>query len=423
MLNSWLKNLLPNKQVVTGVEVGTSEVRCVVGEIQNGFQFRFLGIGKCRTDKYKSGVIKKGEIIDIDNACRCVRDAICEAEEFSGIEVGDVCVGITGRSVGNTDGVGYRRVEKTEVSPVDKQEVYESARNAATKRLSPVSQVYFLHWSLQPYIVDSKDEVADPINLTCSDIKLPVHGIYCLKTENGQYFKLHKTITETGRNVEYTVFTGFASSRLILGGSEFRGKRSGCLIIDIGAGTTEFVYAIDQSVVYADLIAVGGNHITNDIALVMNMPFFTADWLKKEMGSARADRSLKGKIVSYQTENSKTEEQVEQYFLQLIMEKRLAELFRIIREKIKDKEKSGVFRLAKENSVVLIGGGANIPGIQELAENVFGFQSIPYTPRQAILDVNQEEERQRILKVPEYATAMGLAYYQCLVNSQKIKSK
>jgi cell division protein FtsA len=206
-----------------------------------------------------------------------------------------------------------------------------------------------------------------------------------------------RTVRSLQLDVEDVVFTGIASSLAVL---ETQDKELGTLVIDLGAGTTEYVVYADGIVKYTGVLTVGGDHVTNDLAYGLKVAMSRAEALKVEHGSAVVDPSVRGKQLTLPSEHGLPERSVNLEHLHRIMSLRLEEIFEIIAEEV---DKAGLLDYLR-NGVILCGGGAHIPGIQQLAGRVFDLPvSVGRTKSISGLASTLDQ--------PEFATAIGLVKF------------
>jgi cell division protein FtsA len=374
-------------QLLVGLEVGTSKVCAVVGELKEDHQVNIIGVGQ-----HRSRGVRKGEIIDAQAATDDIREALADAEEQADVEIREVVLGVTGGHLR-----GYNRHGQHPIVSDDRciteEDVQDVIKNAKATGLPAEHCV--LHIIRQHFAVDGQPGITNPVGMAGAMLEVDVHII------QGHYNRLQSPVRVVqGMQLEVQgapVFTGLASALAALDAEQ---KDIGALVVDLGAGTTEYVVYAQGVVKHTGVLAVGGDHVTNDIAYGLKVPQGRAEALKVEHGAALVDASARGRNVTLATESGHASKTVNLDPLQRIMASRLEETLQLIadeldRERLLDGLGAGV---------VLVGGGARVPRIHELAERVF---QLPVLPAHRFT-VNAETT---LLESPEFATAIGLVKY------------
>src|SRR5437879_836474 len=349
------KNMFDPSPVIVGLEIGTTKICAVVGEVNpNSSGLSIIGVGQAR-----SRGVRKGEIVDAALAAEDIRNAIVEAEEMADVEIRSVYLGVSGGHLRGFNNRGVHPVVSAdrEISEEDVQDVIKNA-----KAINLPAENHVVHVIRQHFRVDGQDGIQNPVGMLGAKVDVDVHVVH------GNFNRLQNPIRAVKGlqlEVEDIVFTGLASSLALLSNEQ---KELGALVIDIGGGTTEYVVCADGIVKHTGLLAVGGDHVSNDLAYGLKVPLSRAEQLKIEHGSVLVDDRVKGQTVTLTNGHGLVERSLNLEHLRRIMALRVEEIFHLIAQEIGqtgllDYLRSGVF---------LCGGGARIPGIQNLAGQIFG---------------------------------------------------
>ncbi len=346
---------MAKEQIVVGLEIGTSKVAAVVGEIRPEQTIRILGVGLT-----PSRGVRKGEIVDVETASRCVRDALADAESASDVDIRAVFLGVSGAHIKacNSRGSVLIPEERGEVIPEDFEQVQESARQVAI----PQDNV-FLHTILQHYYVDGQDEVLNPVGMLGRKLEADFQIIHGARTRIGNSMRC---VRDLGVEVTFPVFNGIASAQVVLNADQ---KNAGAVMIDMGGGTTDYVAYSNGAVKACGSLAIGGDHITNDISIGLRIPMARAEWLKVEEGSVITHGEAAAGRVVLKAEAGFAGCGVERAMLNTVIACRVRETFELVKREL---EAAKVLRYLG-GGLLLTGGCSLLEGIDELAEEVFGF--------------------------------------------------
>jgi cell division protein FtsA len=277
-----------NLPPMVALEVGTTKVRAVIGESREDGHLMITGLGEC-----PSRGVRKGEIVDFDNALACVREALQSAEENGRVIINQVHVAVSGghiMSLVNRGSVPIMNARK-EITESDIDRVMATARAVS---LSPDRQV--LHTICQCFHVDEQEGVIDPEGMEGSKLSadmLIIHGVL-MRLRN-----VVKVVRTVRVDVEDVVFGGLCAALAVLMAED---KESGSVVIDLGGGTTDYVVYARNSIAAAGSFGVGGDHVTNDIARGLRIPIADAERLKEETGSAMVDIAARSRKVALPVE-------------------------------------------------------------------------------------------------------------------------
>lgn len=379
-----------SSNIFVGLEVGTSKVCIVVGEARSDGAIKILGVGQ-----HPSAGVRKGEIVDPDTVQTCLHDALSRAEERSEVEINTVFLAVTGSHIQSLNNRGTIRVadEQMEITPEDLEEVKKIARDVPIPKENG-----YIHSIIQHYYVDGQEKVLNPLGMVGQKLEADYHIIHGVKTRIQNTIKC---VREVPLEVEDIVFSPVAAAQVVL---NREAKNEGALLIDIGGGTTDYICFVDGAVVASGCVTVGGDHITNDIALVLKIPLARAEKLKVTHGSASL-RNMEAREIEIEGEAGKT---VEQELLNQIMNARASEMLGVIAEPLR---KQGLLdKLGK--GIFLTGGSSLMNGIGDLTEDIFG------VPVQKSGSATMSGPT-ALFENPQYATPVGLIRYAQLLDEQK----
>jgi len=372
--------------ILVGLEVGTSKVCAVVGELNAEGGLSIIGVGQAR-----SRGVRKGEVVDAIAASEDIRDAIAEAEQMANVEVNAVYLGVTGAHIRGFNNRGRHNIVPPDrgISEADAQAV---VRNA--KAVNLPAHHHAIHVVRQHFLVDDQDGVLNPVGMLGAQLEVDVHVVY------GLYNRLQNPIRAVRAlqlDVPAIVFNGIASALAVLTPQD---KELGALVIDLGAGVTDYVVYAGGIVQHTGVLAVGGDHVTNDLACGLKVPMGRAEELKIQHGSALVDSSVKGQTVNLVNQLGLPERSVNLEHLRRIMSVRLEEAFQIIAEEL---DAAGALQDLRAG-VFLCGGGARTPEIDKLAGRILG---LPVT----IARTQSISGLVSALDQPEFATGIGLVKF------------
>jgi len=371
---------------IVALEIGTTKVTALVGEVREDGHVIITGMG----DHPSTGV-RKGEIIDFENAAVCVRSALAAAEESGKVTIRQVIVAVSGGHVQSVVNRGTVPVSDAagEITEEDVDQVMEVA-----KAVNLSAEREILHTICQHFCIDNHERIVQPEGMEGARLSLDMLVLHGVRS------RLHNTIRvvkSLSMDVHDVAFSGLCSALSVLTPEQ---KKSGVVVIDLGGGTTDYLAYSENVVAAAGVLGVGGDHVTNDITMAFNIPVSRAEQLKRESGSAVIDPAAKGKGVSIPPELGFSERTIGVRSLHTVINARMDEILRMIKRRL---DQDAILR-HMGGGVVLTGGGAHLKGVTELGEKIFNLPCSTGTPRNMSgLAVPTEE--------PEYATASGLVQY------------
>ena len=378
--------MFDQSSIIVGLEIGTSKVCAVVGEVGGDGALNIVGLGQSR-----SRGVRKGEIADPQVAEEDIRHAIVEAEQMADVEIRSLYLGVTGGHLRGFNNRGVHPVVSAD-REITEEDIQDVIKNAKAINLS--GQNHVIHAIRQHFLVDGQDGITNPVGMLGSRVEVDVHVVH------GALNRLQnaiRTVKGLQLEVDDIVFTGLASSLALLSSEH---KELGSVVIDVGGGTTEYVVYANGIIKHTGVIAVGGDHISNDLAYGLKVPLGRAEQLKVEHGSAFLEDAAKGKTVVLSNELGLPLRTINLEHLQRIMSLRLEEIFQLIAQ---DLDQVGVMDFLR-GGIFLCGGGARIPRIAELAGKLLQMPA-------SVGKANSISGLKSALDQPEFAAPIGLVKF------------
>jgi cell division protein FtsA len=389
--------MFDNASIIVGLEIGTSKVCAVVGELNAEGALNIIGVGQAR-----SRGVRKAEIVDPAQAEEDVRNAIVEAEQMSGAEISSVYLGVSGAHLRGFSNRGVHPVVSAD-REISEEDVQDAVKNAKAVNLPMDSQI--IHAIRQHFSVDGRDGVKNPVGMLGARLEVDVHVVL------GNFNRLQNAIRvvtspQLQLEVEDVVFNGLAASLALLTSEQ---KEIGSLVIDLGGGTTDYAVYADGVIKHSGVLSVGGDHVTQDLAVGLKVPLSRAEQLKLEHGSALLDENLKNRTLVQHNELGLPAKSVNLEHLRHIMYLRLEEIFQLIES---DLAQAGLLDCLR-GGVFICGGGARVPHVDKLARRVF---QMPVTLGRA----NCINGIKSTLDQPEFAAAIGLVKFGSLRQKRRV---
>jgi len=371
---------------VVALEIGTSKVIALVGEMREDGYVMVTGMGE-----HPSAGLRKGEIIDLENAVVCVRSVLEMAEESGKVAIRQVHLAVSGGHIQSLVNRGTVPVldEDGEITRDDIEEVMDVAR-----AINLPADREILHTICQHFCIDNQERVVKPEGMEGAKISLDMLVLHGVRR------RLHNTVRvvrSVPMDVQDVAFSGLCSALSVLTPAQ---KKSGVVVIDLGGGTTDYVAYAGNVVAAAGALGVGGDHITNDITLGFNIPMTRAERLKRESGSAVVDEATASQRVALPAEVGFPGRTFGLRQLHTVISVRVEEILQSIRKHLD--AQGTLHRIGA--GIVLTGGGAHLGGIAELGSRVFGLPCSIGMPRNVSGLATATEG-------PEYATCTGLVQY------------
>ena len=382
---------MANEQIFVGLEIGTTKICVIVAESRADDQISILGVGET-----PSRGVRKGEIVDMATVTECVREAIVDAEEKTNVEIGNVWVAITGSHLRSFNNRGtHTLLHAGQIQQEDLDMVQANAKEVA---LPPPHT--FLHTILQAYHLDGNRNVIDPLDSEGIQLEADFHIVHGIKTRITNHLRC---VEELNLEIEDVVLSSLASAQVVVTQHQ---KDLGVLVIDIGGGTTDYLIYNDGAVRHSGVLAIGGDHITNDISVGLKLPIARAEMLKIQEGSATDPSESEGGVITLKNDPGFLGCDIDRRSLETIIHCRVKEIFELVRADI---ENAGGGMLGLLGAGVMITGGcAKLRGIAEVASEVFD-QAVQVSTARNVGGALQTFEN------PQYSTAIGLTKYARLI--------
>jgi cell division protein FtsA len=372
--------------IIVGLEIGTSKIAAVIGEVNETGALNLIGIGQSQ-----SHGVRKGEVVDPVQAAEDVRAAIVDAEHSADVEIRSVYLGVTGAHIRGLTNRGVHPIASVD-REITGDDVQDVIRNARMVQFPPQNTI--IHAIRQDFIVDGVEGIANPLTMLGSRLEVDVHVVY--GNENRMKNAV-RVVEGLQLQVEGLIFNGLASALATLTNED---KEMGSLVIDLGGGVTEYVVYAGGVIKHTGVLAVGGDHLTNDLAYGLKVPMGRAETVKLEHGCAVIREDLKGRTLTLNNELGLPIRTINLEHLNCIVALRFEEIFQLIEAEM---AQAGLLDYIRRG-VFLCGGGARIPQAQQLAEQVF---QLPTSVGRA----NSISGIKSTLDQPEFATAIGLVKF------------
>ena len=372
-----------SEQLVVGLDLGTTKT-CVLVGIQGETGLEIVGVGTA-----PSTGLRKGVVVNLDSTVESIRQAVAEAETLCGQKIKVVQTAISGNHLQGMNSHGIIGVKDREVSQNDVEQVLDAARAVAIPMdrevIDTIPQQFFL---------DDQEGVVDPVGMSGVRLEVDVHII---TASAASLQNLYRCCNRAGLDVKGVVLQQLASSRAVLTAEE---RELGVVLVDIGGGTTDIAVFVEGAISYTASLPLGGNQVTNDIAIGLRTPMEAAERIKRHYGCTTAQMINQDESIEVPSVGGRPPRKLSRQILGEIIEPRLEEIFEVANREL---HKSGVYDQVV-SGVVITGGTALLPGTAELAEKVFELQArvgFPEAHGSGFEAVNS----------PVYASAIGLLKY------------
>jgi cell division protein FtsA len=386
------------EKYVVALDIGTSKVCALVGEISDRGQLEIIGKG---TSPMKG--TRRGNIINLDQAIDAVKKAVDEAEVMAGLQIESVYAGISGdhiRSVNSRGVVSVMGRNKT-IAREDIERVIE-----ASKSINIPAELEILHVIPREFVVDGQDGIDDPLGMTATRLEANVHIVTGARTHNQNILAC---VNKAGIAVQELVLEQLAAAEAVLTQDE---REMGVLLMDVGGGTTDYAVFLEGNVIHTNVLPVGAGHFTSDISVVLRTPMEDAERIKRRYGCALASLITDDDPIEVPTVGGRAPKILSKQELTGILEPRAAEIAKLV---YRDLEKVGLEKEIR-SGVVLVGGGAEMDGMVEMVEQVFDQQARKGMPRGlgGLADT---------VGGPEWAAATGLLLWGLKDQSTRVRKR
>ena len=380
-------------EIIVGIDVGTTKICTLVGRVEEE-AIRILGVGIEPSDG-----IKKGVIVDLSAASDSIDRSVRKAEQTSGVEITGALVSLAGAHVSSINSRGVAGVSGDAIDDIDVERAMDAARAVAIPHNREI-----IHIVPRGFSVDGQDGISTPIGMHGYRLEVETHII---TASQATVQNLRESVSAAGVEVLHFILNPLASGEVVLTDTE---RNMGVAVCDIGGGTTDLAIYVDGHVWHTMVLAVGGNHITNDIATGLRLPLEQAEEVKKKYGYA-----LKSGVGAeeYFTVKAFGEDQPVEFNRQdlaYIIEARVEEMFLMTMQEIKHSGYDGLLSAG----MVLTGGTSSLPGIRNLASQTLGLPVRTAQPENLVGLVDQ-------LKNPAYSTSVGLLHWAAALTEDDLR--
>ena len=336
-----------------GLDIGTTKISCIIAEKKAPGELNIVGVGNAPSEGLRRGVV-----VDLAKTVASIQRAVDEAERMAGVPVKGVYAGIAGDHIRSINSRGVIAVSRkdNEIGPADVERVVEAAKAIAI----PMDRE-IIHVIPQEFIVDDQDGIQDPVGMSGVRLEAEVHIITGAVTSAKN---ICRSIQRAGLKVHDLVLEPLASSHAVLGKDE---RDLGVVVLDIGGGTTDVAVFFESSIRHTAIVPCGGANVTNDIAIGLRTPIDKAEAIKIQHGCALASLVSSGDMVGVPGVGGRADREISRHVLASMIEPRMEEIFAMATREVKKNH----FAELLGGGVVLTGGTSLMPGMVELAEQVF----------------------------------------------------
>ena len=382
--------------MIVGLDIGTNHIRVAIGELNDSGGIEIAG-----TASRKSAGLRNGVIVNIEDAA--IKEAVESAEQTAGAEVTKCAIGIGGTQIEGLNQRGITPVTEPGRPPreVTRGDIERAIDNARAVFIPQDREL--LHVVAQSFTVDSLKNIKDPTNMMCARLEADVHVITASKTT---IQNIKRCVSRAGYESSGIMLTTLAATQAVVHDDEMD---LGSILIDMGAGTTDVLVLLGGAPVCTVSIPVGGNLVTNDIAIVKGIPVSAAEKIKIESGCCFIDNIEIDREVIIPGVGGRDPELTTQTELCTIIQPRVEEIFSMVRSAVISN--SNIRRLS--GNIILTGGGAQMEGVVECAQAVFGTSAVRIGMPEKLGGAEAEYRR------PEFATVIGLV----IANKNAVQEK
>ena len=377
--------------LIVGLDIGTTKICCVVGEFSAG-DVNIIGIGT-----HPSIGLRKGVVVNIESTVDSIKKAVEEAELMAGCEISSVYTGIAGGHITGFNSRGIVAIKGPEITENDVERVIDAARAVAIPMDREV-----IHVLPQEYIVDDQTGIQNPVGMAGVRLEAKIHIVTGAVTSA---HNIVKCCNRSGLDVCDIVLESLASGEAVLTDEE---KELGTALLDLGGGTTDLAIFSDKNIRHTFVLALGGNNLTNDVAIGLRAPHADAEKIKTRYGTCLSTNVSADDMIEVPGMGGRDARKLPRQILGEILEPRMEEIFTLAKRE--------VYRAGLENSIpsglVLTGGTSLLEGTTEIAETVFNLQTRLGKPQgiTGLVDV---------VNNPMYATGVGLVLYGAKNQTEK----
>ncbi|MBR4180153.1 MAG: cell division protein FtsA [Treponema sp.] len=381
---------MADDRIIVGLDIGTSVIRAAVGEVDDEGALHIVS-----TSSRKSAGLRNGVIVNIEDAKDAIKETLEKAETNGGVLINSVIASIGGSQIESQNSRGVvpiRNNSKGGSSAVTPEDV-EKVIDIATAINYPADREK-IHVIPQDYLVDGVGHISDPINRLGFKLESKVHIITASKTiiQN-----IKTCMDRAGYGLDGVMLKTLAETQAVCHEDELE---LGSIVIDLGAGTTDAIVLIDGAPISTTSVQVGGNLVTNDIAVVNGIPVAAAEKIKIEQGCCWAPCIQQDEDVILPGVGGRAPELTSKSEICKIITARMAQIFTMVKQAIKKNTSDSIKQMS--GNIILTGGGAQMQGAVELAQEIFKTSSVRLGKPESLGGLEEEYRK------PEFATAIGL---------------
>jgi cell division protein FtsA len=370
-----------SKDLLVGLDIGTSKVVTIVAEMHSDGEYEVVGIGQ-----HESRGLKKGVVVDIEKTVASIQAALEEAELMASYKIRTVVTGIAGSHIRSFNSIGMVAIKDKEVTEADVLRVTETA-----KAVNIPTDQQILHVLPQEYIIDGQEDIREPVGM--SGVRLDVK-VHIVTGAVSAVQNIIKCVRRCGLEVQDLILQPLASSSSVLTADE---KELGVALVDIGGGTTDIAVFVGGAIRHSAVLAVAGDQITSDIAMALRTPTADAEDIKLRHGLAKQVLANPSDKIEVPGIGDRGPRSLSKQALAAVIEPRVEELFSMVQQTIRE---SG-YEEALSSGIVITGGSSLLPGMAELAEDIFLKPVRVGAP-------SYDGPLADVVRTPRFATAMGL---------------
>ena len=380
------------KSLVVGLDIGTSKIVAIVGELQTDGSVEVIGLGS-----HPSRGLRRGVVVDMTSTEQAIQRAVEEAELMAGCEIHSVFAGISGNHIRSMNSDGTVAIKDREVSDGDVERVLEAARAVPV-----AADQKILHVLPQEYVLDNQDGIRQPIGMSGVRLEAKVHMVTGAVSAAQNIIKCVK---RCGLEVDDVILEQLASSFSVLTEDE---KELGVCLVDIGGGTTDIAVFTEGAIRHTAVIPIAGDQVTNDIAVALRTPTQYAEEIKIKYACALTQLASVDESIEVPSVGDRPDRRLARQTLAEVVEPRYEELFTLIQAELR---RSGFEDLCAAG-VVLTGGSSKMEGAVDLAEEIFHMPVRLATP-QYVTGLSD------VVSNPVHATGVGLLLYGSQADSSR----
>ena len=369
-----------------GLDIGTTKISCIIADQNGSAELRVVGVGNAPSEGLRRGVV-----VDLEKTVASIQRAVDEAERMAGVPVRAVTAGIAGDHIRSINSRGVIAVSRkdNEIGSADVDRVVEAAKAIAI----PMDRE-IIHVIPQEFIVDDQEGIKDPVGMSGVRLEAEVHIITGAVTSAKN---ICRAIQRAGLKVFDLTLEPLASAAAVLDDDE---RNLGVVLLDIGGGTTDVAVFHEGAVRHTSIIPFGGANVTSDIAIGLRTPIDKAEMIKIQHGAALASLVDGEEMVNVSSVGGRGDKEISRHVLASMIEPRMEEIFALANKEVRKNH----FAPLIGGGVVLTGGSSLLPGVCELAEQVFEMPVRLGVPRAlGGLSANVCD--------PRYATGVGLVLH------------